>query len=158
MNEELFTALRILTALGCAIVAGFFLAFSSTVMVTLAQLEPRAGITAMQSINRTVLNPFFMLSFFGTALLAAILIWQVFSRLPQANAIFLMLGAAIYIFGSILVTILFNVPLNNTLEAIQANSPDSFEAWKVFLTNWVFWNHLRTGASFLAAVLLLAFQ
>ncbi len=155
MSEEFFSALRLSTALGSAIVAGFFLAFSSTVMVTLAQLEPRAGIIAMQSINRTVLNPFFMLSFFGTAILAVILIWQASSRLPQANAIFWILGAAIYVLGSVLVTILFNVPLNNSLEAVQATDANSFEIWQNYLRNWTFWNHVRTGASFVAAVLLL---
>ncbi len=150
MNDELFSMLRISTALGSAIVAGFFLAFSSTVMITLAQLEPRAAIATMQSINRTVLNPFFMLSFFGTGLLAAIVIWQVLPRLP--STIFMMLGAVIYILGSVGVTILFNVPLNNRLEAITDTS--SLETWKDFLTTWTFWNHVRTGASFLAAVLL----
>ncbi len=155
MNDELFSILRISTALGSAIIAGFFLAFSSTIMVTLAQLEPRAGITTMQSINCTVINPSFMLSFFGTALLAVILIWQAFSRLPATGAIFIVLGAAIYLLGSIAVTMLFNVPLNNRLESVT--DTNSLETWKEFLTTWVFWNHVRTGASFLAAVLLLVF-
>jgi uncharacterized membrane protein len=43
--------LKLLTALGCGLIAGVFFAFSVFVMSALARLQPAQGIAAMQSIN-----------------------------------------------------------------------------------------------------------
>jgi uncharacterized membrane protein len=59
---------ELLAALGCGLVAGIFFAFSTFVMKALAQLEPKEGIAAMQWINITVINPWFMTVFLGTAI------------------------------------------------------------------------------------------
>ena len=63
------TPLLFATAIGAALVAGIFYAFSTFVMQALGRLAPREGITAMQSINVVVINPLFFLAFFGTGLL-----------------------------------------------------------------------------------------
>jgi uncharacterized membrane protein len=74
--------LELVAALGCGLVAGVFFAFSTFVMPALARLQPPQGITAMQSINITAINPLFMLAIFGTAAaclflaISALLNWQ----------------------------------------------------------------------------------
>ena len=73
MGSPLLIA-TILAALGAGLIAGFFLAFSATVMGALRRIEARAGIAAMQSINVVVLNPVFLGTFFGTALLCLVLL------------------------------------------------------------------------------------
>ena len=54
-------------AIGTALIAGAFFAFSSFVMGALGKLPPAHGIAAMQSINVVVINPWFMSAFIGTA-------------------------------------------------------------------------------------------
>ncbi|MEM9927029.1 MAG: anthrone oxygenase family protein [Cyanobacteria bacterium P01_D01_bin.50] len=51
-------------------------------------------------------------------------------------------------------TVAFNIPLNDALAAIAANSTQGARLWVRFLNDWTFWNHLRTAAAILAAVLL----
>ena len=65
--EPLIFALEFFAALGTGLMAGFFFAFSDTVMGALRRLPQAAGISAMQSINVVVLNPLFFAVFFGTA-------------------------------------------------------------------------------------------
>jgi uncharacterized membrane protein len=51
MIDHLLFALKIVSAFGCALIAGVFFAFSTFVMSALARLQPAMGIAAMQSIN-----------------------------------------------------------------------------------------------------------
>src|SRR5699024_3882947 len=81
MANGLYFALLVVTALGCGLVAGIFFAFSNFVIQALGRLPPAQGIAAMQSINVTVLNRWFLLTFVGTAaasvlvIVAALLRW-----------------------------------------------------------------------------------
>ena len=54
--------------------------------------------------------------------------------------------------GVILVTIVFNVPLNDALAAAKPESPASAELWTRYLSVWTGWNHVRTATPLLAAV------
>lgn len=58
--DHLLLPLRLLAALGCGLIAGVFIAFSTFVMKALARLPPDEGIAAMQSINVSVLNSWFI--------------------------------------------------------------------------------------------------
>ena len=74
-------------ALGCGLIAGFFFAFSVSVMKALGKIPPAQGIAAMQSINVVVINPVFLGVFMGTAvaclvvLVGSLVRW----RLPGAG-------------------------------------------------------------------------
>ncbi len=57
MSSTVVNAMILFCALGSALVAGVFFAFSTFVMKALGRLQPEQGIAAMQSINVTVLNP-----------------------------------------------------------------------------------------------------
>jgi uncharacterized membrane protein len=72
--DRLMTAATFLAALGSGLMAGLFFAFSTSVMSALGRISPPAGISAMQSVNVTILNPVFFTVFFGTALLSVVLI------------------------------------------------------------------------------------
>jgi uncharacterized membrane protein len=144
--------LTLISALGCAIMAGVFFTFSTFVMRALARLPPAQGIAAMQSINITAINPLFMLTLFGTGVACMVLIWL---SLHQTDAHFLITGSLCYLLGALVVTITKNVPLNNTLANTQANSTEGASVWAHYLKYWVFWNHVRTIAALAAAVLLI---
>src|SRR5262249_7723397 len=70
-SSALDTVARVLTcvvAVGTGLMAGMYFAFSSSVMQALDDLAPSDGTAVMQSINRAVPNPVFLLVFLGTAL------------------------------------------------------------------------------------------
>ena len=62
--------LVLFAAVGSGLTAGIFFAFSTFVMQALGRQAPAAGISAMQAINITVINPWFMAAFFGPAVVA----------------------------------------------------------------------------------------
>jgi uncharacterized membrane protein len=67
------------------------------------------------------------------------------------NAIYLVVGSALYLVGSLLVTIVFNVPKNEPLAALAPDSPRGAYAWALYVSDWTAWNHVRTAASLAAA-------
>jgi uncharacterized membrane protein len=50
----------------------------------------------------------------------------------------------------------FNVPLNNALAALQPSAPEAGAVWATYLKDWTFWNHVRTVASAVASGLFVA--
>lgn len=151
MSDGLLRVLTLISALGCGLVGGIFFAFSTFVMKALDRLPPAQGIAAMQSINVTVINPLFMTAFFGTA--AACVILVIFSLLGwhRPGAVFNFVGSLLYLFGTILVTIVFNVPRNEALAAVDPASAEGARLWAGYLTGWTVWNHVRTAAALAAA-------
>jgi uncharacterized membrane protein len=148
--DELISGLTLAAALGAGLVAGMFFAFSAFIMVALKRLPSEGGISAMQSINVTVLNPVFFFVFFGTAVAALVLAIAAFAGWSPPRSLYLLAGALFYLAGTILVTMAFNVPLNNKLAAAGANSTEGASVWKTYLSAWTAWNHVRTIAALAA--------
>lgn len=147
-------ALKLLAVLDCGLVAGVFFAFSTFVMNALARLQPPQGIAAMQAINITAINPLFMLVLFGTAALCLFLAISSLLKWHQPGAAYLLVGSLLYLIGTVLVTIAFNVPLNEALATVKPDSADGANLWSSYLTNWTMWNHVRTVAALAAAAML----
>jgi uncharacterized protein (TIGR02246 family) len=143
--------LTFVAALGSGLVAGIFFTFSSFVMKALARVPPPHGITAMQSINVVVLNRWFFAVFFGTAVCCLALAITSFVRWQKPGAGYLLVGSLLYLIGTILVTIACNVPLNDTLAALNPTSADAGRVWTNYLRSWTGWNHVRTMAALAAA-------
>jgi uncharacterized membrane protein len=154
MSRSVLIAVTFCTALGCGLMAGVFFAFSTFVMRALSRLPAAQGIAAMQSINVLAMTPLFMTTLFGTAAAclvlaaAALLDWQ------QPGAAYLLTGSIAYVVGTILVTIVFNVPRNNALAVADSTSADGAGLWGDYVTSWTAWNHVRTVSGLLAAALL----
>lgn len=154
MRPQLLSLITLLSALGCGLVAGIFFAFSAFVMKALAKLPPAQGIAAMQSINVVVINPWFMTVFFGTAIACVWVMISSMSRWHDPGAVYVLAGGLLYLVGTIVVTMLFNVPLNNSLAAIAPVSAEGAKVWAGYLSTWTAWNHVRTIAALAAAALL----
>jgi uncharacterized membrane protein len=150
--ENLLFTLKLSTALGCGLIAGLFFAFSVAVMKALARLPAAAGIAAMQAINIVILNPLFLAVFFGTAVGCVVVMIAALWQWRAPGAAYLLLGGALYLIGSILVTMLINVPMNNALAAASPADPASVELWADYLSRWTAWNHVRTISALLAAL------
>jgi len=154
----LLPILTFLAALGSGLMAGFFFAFSATVMWALGRIPPASGIAAMQAINVVVLNPLFLGTFFGTALLSLVLDIVALMDWSAPWSGYLVAGSLLCFVGTFLVTLLFNVPLNNTLAAMKPDSTEGKAVWTHYLRVWTAWNHVRTVAPLAAmAAFILAF-
>ncbi len=153
MTNNLFIALTLVSALGCGLVAGVFFAFSTFVMRALARLPAAQGIAAMQSINVAAINPLFMAAFFGTAAACALLAISSLLRWHKPGAGYLLAGSLLYLAGAFLVTIVFNVPRNNALAAVDPASAEGASLWAGYIAGWTAWNHVRAAAALAAAVL-----
>lgn len=149
--DRLLFALTLCAALGSGLIAGVFFAFSTFVMKAFARLPPAEGIAAMQTVNVTVLNPWFMTAFFGTAVLCVLAVLYALSRWSEPGAVYLFAGGVLYLVGSLLVTIVFNVPRNQALASVARTAPEGARLWASYLVGWTAWNHVRTAASLAAA-------
>ncbi len=152
LDRSLFI-LTFATALGCGLIAGVFFAFSTFVMSALARIQPTQGIAAMQAINITVINPWFMTAFLGTAMASILLAVFSLLRWNQLGAAYLLIGSVLYLVGTFGVTMVFNVPLNDALAVVKPDSAEGASLWASYLTNWTLWNHVRTIAALAAAAL-----
>jgi uncharacterized membrane protein len=150
INNLLFVS-TLVSALGCGLIAGVFFAFSTFVMKALASLPPAQGIAAMQSINVTVLNPWFLGTFLGTATACIFVVVSSLLTWHKPATAYLIVGSALYLFGTVLVTIAFNVPRNEALAAVDPTSADAASLWAGYVTGWTIWNHVRTAAALAAA-------
>jgi uncharacterized membrane protein len=147
----LIFTLTLVAALGSGLIAGVFFAFSAFVMKSLAGLSPTEGMAAMQSINRVILRSSFMAVFLGTALLCVVALVCSFLQWREPGAVYLLVGGVLYLAGSFLVTIVFNVPLNLALDTAKPADASSADHWADYLEKWTTWNHVRTIASLAAA-------
>ena len=154
MMDGFLFVLTLLAALGCAMMAGVFFAFSSFVMTALRRLPATQGIAAMQAINVLAVTPVFMTALFGTAVACVgLAAWATISWGEGPSALVLA-GGALYLVGTIGVTIACNVPLNNRLAALHPQGADAAGYWDEYVTRWTAWNHVRTVAALAAAALL----
>ncbi len=151
--DQLIPVVGTVALLGSALVGGIFFAFSSFIMKALAGVPSAEGIGAMQSINVVVINPSFLGAFFGTAVLSFVAGGFALAGWGEASASFFLGGAILYLVGTILVTMLGNVPLNNQLAAVSATDPAARDVWERYLGRWTMWNHVRTAAAMAAALL-----
>ena len=144
-------------ALGSGLIGGVFFAFSSFVMGALGRLAPAGAIRAMQSINIVVLNPVFLGVFLGTAVLCLGLAGLSIRAWPPGSSLRIA-GCALYLIGTVGVTLACNVPRNDALAVLTPDGPDAAAAWARYLAEWTAWNHVRTLAAAASAVLLVAAQ
>lgn len=128
--------------------AGVFALFSHTIMPGLRKADDRTFVAAFQAVDRAILNPWFMITFFGSLLVIAAagivhptaLVWVAF---------------ALYL-GVVGVTVTVHLPRNDALKA--AGDPATIDVAKTRAAfderRWLRWNHLRTAASLAAFILL----
>jgi uncharacterized membrane protein len=141
-------------AVGGGLNAGVFFAFSTFVMPALSRLPPAQGIAAMQAINVAAINRWFMGALFGTAAACVLLAAAALLAGSEPGSRLRLGGCVLYLAGAILVTIAFNVPLNDALASVAPASAGATDQWREYVLEWTRWNHVRAGAALSAAVML----
>lgn len=153
--QSLAVAVTFVALLLSGAIAGFFYAYSCSVMWALDTSDPKVAIATMQRINIVVRNAAFFPAFFGTPVvaLAAAALWL--SQGRRDVALLLALAGAAYLGGAFLTTLAINVPMNEALgrTAIPADAAAARTVWHDYSAPWTFWNHIRTGASLIALLL-----
>ena len=156
MVQPVVTALLWFSAIGCGLLAGLYFTFSAFIMTALGRLEQAHGIAAMNSINSSILQSLFMPFFLGTTLTSMALAVMALVRRGQAGATWMLVGGIVYVVGMFVVTMVFNVPLNNALAAANPASAEAATVWARYLRDWTLWNHVRTISSAAASALYIA--
>jgi uncharacterized membrane protein len=151
MIDRISFALTFAAAIGSAVAGGIFYAFSSFVMAALGRLPATQGVAAMNAINVTVITPSFMTVFMGTALVCLVLAGGSFFGWGQTAWKLIFAASLCYLVGSLGITMVGNVPLNDQLAAVAPAQEAAL--WSRYLDAWTLWNHVRTAASIMSAVL-----
>jgi len=154
--RTLVTSLLWLSAIGCGLLAGLYFAFSTFIMTALGRIDQAAGISAMNAINTVIVQSLFLPVFLGSTLTAAALAVLAPFRWDEPGAALWLAGGVLYVAGMFVVTMVFNVPLNNALAAVQPATGEAGTLWARYLADWTWWNHVRTVTSTLAFALFIA--
>jgi uncharacterized membrane protein len=158
MNTSPFVILTSLAALFSAAAGGMMYVFSTFVMRGLDRTGPVDAITAMRGMNAEAnANPAFLLGYFGATILALAVGVIAVIQLRQPGSWLVLIGAVLTILGAV-ITMVFNVPLNNHLDTVNPDGlsvADAARDWQAYFSTWTAWNHARTVTSFVGAVLML---
>ena len=155
---SLINIVLVLAGTTTALMAGLFYAWSCSVNLGLAKLSDEGYLTAMQEINRAILNPVFFAGFFGALVLLPLSAYLHYSQPVQLKFWLLVAATLCYIIGTFGVTIFGNVPLNNAIDAFNLKSATA-EAMRLqrsgFEATWNSLNTIRAVAATMAIVLVL---
>ena len=138
------------------LMAGLFFAWSVSVTPGLKNLSNAEFVASFQSMNRAILNPVFLSAFVGAAIASIVTCFFYFKGWGDLSFLLLLGAALLYVIGVFGVTMLFNVPLNNLLDAVDlktANPQQLEEFRRSFEKPWNSYNTVRTICSFLSLLL-----
>ncbi|WP_439584789.1 anthrone oxygenase family protein [Dyadobacter bucti] len=155
----LYYLVLMFTGATTALIAGLFFAYSCSVNLGLGLLPDAGYLSAMQSINRAILNPVFFIAFFSPLLLLPLSAYLSYSPGGSVRFTCFLTATVLYFAGVFGVTVFGNVPLNEALDAfnIHTASADAIRAERqVFEKPWNRLNMVRTIVSLLTLLFVLA--
>lgn len=155
--EITFKTLALYTAiLLTGLSAGLFFAWQVSVIPGTKRVQDSVYIETMQKINRAIINPPFMLIFLGplvVQIISFVLYWN------TSVSLWLIFGATIlYGAGTVIVTGLGNVPLNDELDAFSLYSMSEKQIAserQQYETKWNRLHTIRTAFAVLSFMLLI---
>ena len=153
MKVDVLILLGWMLALSSGLMAGVYLAFSSFIIRSLASLGAGPAVVAMNAINTHILRSAFMPLFFGSTLIALMLVAAGLWRWGSVDATVAVVAGGIYALGMFGVTAALNVPLNNMLARVAGDGVEAEAAWSVYRSRWTRWNTVRTVASIVTLIL-----
>ncbi len=158
MNMSPLVFLTSIAALASAAAGGMMYVFSTFVMRGLDRTGPLNAITAMRGINvEANSNAPFLLAYLGAAVLAVAVGVVAVIQIRQPGSGWLLAAAIFGVLGAI-ITIAFNVPLNNHLDTVDPatlSPADTAREWQAYLSTWTAWNHARAVTAIIASALML---
>lgn len=153
MLEGAIVPVVVAAAVACGLMAGIFYTFSTFAMDGLRRLPGPEGMRAMQEINITAVMPPLMIALFGTALLSLVAGIMAIVDWADAASIYVVVAAALYLIGVVVVTAAFHVPRNNRLANMDADTDEGVAYWRTYDRQWTLGNHVRSAAPLVSSVL-----
>lgn len=153
-NVSLFT-----TVILVGLSSGFFYAWEVSVIPGTVKVSTSTYLETMQQINREILNPRFLLIFFGSLVVLLLSTYLQFRDISNSSFWLLLAATATYLIGTVGVTAFGNVPLNDMLDVIQLDSLNPQQQEDLRQSYEGKWNRLHSirtlfsGLSFLLTVL-----
>jgi len=148
--------MKLLVLGASGLMAGLFYAYTCSVNPGLGRLPDAGYLAAMQSINRAILNPVFLLVFMGALFILPIGTWRSFNANAPISFYLMLAASLLYAIGVVGVTMTANVPLNDKLDAFDiaaASSEELARMRSIFQSPWNTWNLVRTIAAILSFLL-----
>jgi uncharacterized membrane protein len=145
------STLRPVLLLGATItmglVAGVFALYAHTIMPGLRNTDDHTFVAAFQSIDRAIINPWFMAGGFVGALLFTLA--AAATNLGRAALPWILAALVLYLIACV-ITIAVNVPLNDAIKA--AGNPDHIRDLagvreQFHEVRWAAWNLVRVATS-----------
>ena len=136
--------------------AGLCFTWSNAITPGIGRLNDLGYLQAFQQMNRAIINPTFVVVFFGPVLLHIINV-ILFRSAPRELLILLIASGVLYIVGLFLVTIFGNVPLNEILDKtdlITASAGELSELRERFEARWNSLHLTRTITTLLSFIML----
>lgn len=153
MKLKMNYLLTIISLLSIALIAGLFFTWSNSIMPGLKQLSTKSFLEAMQSLNRVILNPSFLITFLIPVALLPLNCYLQFKEAVGMKFYFLLLACIFYVFGVFLVTMIVNVPINESLDKLdilRASDKDLLHQRIQFENRWIPFNTTRAICAFLS--------
>lgn len=105
-----------------ALVGGFLWGWAVSAVPGLRRVPDRTYVTTMQSVNRAILNPVFLVAFVGALVVLGLAALVAFARGESRRGWWMAAATVTYAVGVVGITAAGNVPLNNRLEAFDLDS------------------------------------
>ena len=111
-----------LATLTMGLATGAFALYAHTIMPGLKKTDDRTFVAAFQSMDRAIINPWFMLTAFGGALVLTIA--ALVTNLGRDTLPWVAVALGLYVVA-VVITLAVNVPLNDAIKA--AGDPDRIQ-------------------------------
>jgi uncharacterized membrane protein len=146
-------AATVLTGMSTGVIA----LYAHTIMPGLKRTDDRTLVGSFQAIDRAIINPWFMGTFFGALILIGTATLLHLDADRRSVLPWLAAALALYL-AVVIITMAVHVPLNDAIK--RAGSPDRINVTSVRAefneSKWATWNYFRFVASFGAFVILTA--
>lgn len=145
MSDAIRTGSLLAATFTMGLVAGTFVLYAHTVMPGLRATDDRTFVRAFQSIDRAIINPWFMVSGFigalGFTLIATI------AHLYEPTRWWLIASLLLYAVA-VVITFAVHVPINNAIKSAADADQDVAKVREQFdEARWQAWNLARVGVS-----------
>jgi uncharacterized membrane protein len=142
MTEPVAGVVLIVATMAVGLMAGVFGLYANTIMRGLGRTDDRTFVGAFQSIDRAIINPLFLSTFFAALILTGV---AGVLHIGDDGLVWIVVAFVLYLVG-LVITFAVNVPLNDAIKA--AGEPDAIDDLarvrrRFDEGRWKRWNLLR---------------
>ena len=157
MEFNLETTVVFISIMLTGLTAGLCFTWTNAITPGIGQLSDLGFLQAFQQMNRSIINPLFIIVFFGPFISQILTIYLKHEDNDKAFWVFVA-AAALFILGVVFVTVFKNVPLNDILDRtdlVGSTTEELKTLRQKFEVPWNHWHLVRTISSIASFALLI---